>query len=360
MNFIDPKLYISWAKKIVNKKVIISLIILFIIWTVGNRNAQDASRIKLYTVTPKSIESTITSSGKIQAEKSAVLHFQSAGQIAWINAKQGQQVSAGEAIASLNTQTLQKQLKSDLNTYMTDRTKLDDTRDTYKDQPLTDAIKRIAQRSELTVDSSVLDVEIRDLAIRFSTITSPINGYIVADPTFYPGSNVLVTDTIATVASSGKPQFIAEVDETDIGKLRLNQNANISLDAFPDKTFSSSVAQIAPQATTTTTGATAFNVTFDMDSSEPLLLGMNGSVQIITGEKDNVLSIPQEAIVNDKFVWVKKGANYEKREVSKGIESDTDVEIASGISDQETVVIAGFDQLQKASLFQKVKGLVLK
>ena len=193
----------------------------------------------------------------------------------------------------------------------------------------------------------------------FATITSPINGYIVSDPSVYTGSNVLATDTIATVASSSNLQLMAEVDETDIGKTRLGQKANITLDAFPGKTFSSTVSQIAPQAITTSTGATAFNVTFNMENTEPLLIGMNGSAQIITATKENVLSVPLEAIVNDNFVWIKIGKNYQQREVTRGLESDSDVEITSGISEGDNVVTAGFDQLQKASLFQKIIGSVL-
>ncbi|EKD57253.1 MAG: RND family efflux transporter MFP subunit, partial [uncultured bacterium] len=207
--------------------------------------------------------------------------------------------------------------------------------------------------------NSVVDVEIRDLAIRFATITSPIDGYIVSDPSVYAGSNVLATDTIATVASNSKLQFAAEVDETEIGKVRLGQEANITLDAFPDTTFSSTVSQILPQAITTSTGATAFNVTFNVESAEPLLIGMNGSAQIITDTKENVTSVPIEAIIDDNSVWVKKGKSYQKVEVSKGLESESDVEITSGISNGETIITAGFDQLQKASLFQKIIGSVL-
>lgn len=360
MKFLNLKLIINLAKKLLNKKIVIPLVIIFALYVIGNRNAQDASQIKLYTVTRKTIESSVTSSGKIQAEQSTNLHFQTSGQIAWINVKQGQSVQRGEAIASLNTQTLQKQLRSDLNTYAKTRTTFDDTNYTYKDQPLTDAIKRIAQRSQLNLENSVVDVEIQDLAIRFATVTSPIDGYIVSNPSVYAGSNVLATDTIATVATSNNLQFVSEVDETDIGKARLGQKANITLDAFPDKTFDSQVLQISPQAITTSTGATAFNATFDMGNTEPLLIGMNGSAQIITDTKENVLGVPLEAIVNDNLVWVKKGSIYEKREVAKGLESDNDVEITSGISSGDTVVTAGFEQLAKASLFQKIKRLVVR
>lgn len=350
----------TFSRKLLNKRIIIPLIILLFLWNIGNRNAQNKSLINTYKVAQNTLKSTVISSGKIQADQSTDLHFQTGGQLAWINAKQGDHVTKGQAIASLNTQVLQKQLKEDLNAYVKTRTTFDDTNFTYKDQPLTDAIKRIAQRSQADLENSVTDVEIRDLAVRFSTISSPIDGYIISDPTVYPGSNVLATDTIVTVANTQNVQFLAEVDETDVGKIQSGQKATITLDAYPNDTFDSEVSQIAPKAITTSTGATAFDTTFNMDTPKQLLIGMNGSAEITTETKENVLTVPIDAIVNDNFVWVKNGNNYTKKEIKKGLESENDVEVTSGLAEGDTIVTSGFDQLQKASLFQKLTRLVIK
>ncbi len=359
MNFLNTKDYFTLIKKLLNKKILITAALLLILYFVGNRNAQDASKIKTYKVSPNTLISTVTSSGKIQADQSTDLHFQTSGQLAWINAKQGDQVYKGQAIASLNTQVLEKQLKSDLNTYAKTRTTFDDTNYTYKDQPLTDAIKRIAQRSQLDLENSVVDVEIRDLAVRFSTITSPIDGYIISAPAVYPGSNVLATDTIATVANTKNVQFLAEVDETDVGKIALDQVTKITLDAYPNDTFNSKVALITPKAITTSTGATAFNTIFNIDTQKQLLIGMNGTAQIEVGRAENVNSVPLEAIVDDKYLYVKSRKKFEKKEIEKGTESDTDVEITRGLTTGDIVLTAGFDELKKGSIFQKITGSVL-
>lgn len=360
MKFPSVQKILFFAKKLINKKIIIPLIILLVAWNIGNRNAQNTSLIKVYTVSPKTINSTVVSSGKIQADQSSDLHFQTSGQLAWINVKQGDHVYKGQTIASLNTQVLQKQLKEDLNTYFKTRLTFEDTKDSQQNQVITDTLKRIAQRSQADLENSVTDVELRDLAIRFSTINSPIDGYVISDPTVYPGSNVLLTDTIVTVASTNNLQFLAEVDETDIGKIQTGQKAAITLDAFPNDTFDSTVSFIAPKAITTSTGATAFNATFDLAPQKQLLIGMNGSAEVTTATKDNVLSVPIDAIVNDNFVWIKNGSKYTQVEIKKGLESDNDVEITSGLKDGDIIVTSGFDQLQKASLFQKLTRLVLR
>ncbi len=350
---------LSFLKKLINKKVIIALIILLIAWTVGNRNAQNKSLIKTYRVSQNTLKSTVSASGKIDSNQSTNLHFQTGGQLAWINAKQGDYVKKGQTIASLNTQVLQKQLKEDLNTYFKTRLTFEDTKDSQQNQIITDTLKRIAQRSQADLENSVTDVEIRDLAVRFSTISSPIDGYIISNPTVYPGSNVLVTDTIVTVANTQDLQFLAEVDETDIGKVLTGQEASITLDAYPEDTFISKISLIGQKAITTSTGATAFNTTFNMDTQKQFLIGMNGTAQIEVGRAENVNSVPLEAITDDKYVYVKSGKKFSKKEIEKGIESDTDVEIKSGLKEGDVILTSGFDELKKGSIFQKITGSVL-
>ena len=81
---------------------------------------------------------------------------------------------------------------------------------------------------------------------------------------------------------------------------------------------------------------------------------MNGEASITIKEQDNAQVIPAEALVEEKYVWIKKDNTYQKREVTKGIESDTEFEITSGLSKSEIVVIAGFDQIGKRNLAQRI------
>ena len=329
--------------------VAVILIIFF-----ATRGGADISKIKTAQVTEKTLETQVAASGKIQSENQASLRFQSTGKLAWIGVKEGNYVYAGQAIASLDTQDLQKRLQRDLNSYFKTRLDFEDVKDSQKDKVITDTLKRIAQRSQADLDNSVIQVELEDLAIKFSKLLSPINGYIVDKEDFFAGENVFPTDTIVTVADFGKMQFVAEVDESDIGKIRQDQKVKINIDALPDKIIEASIILIGPKAITTSTGATAFEVKINLKGVEDLRLGMNGEAKIVIESISNALVAPLDAIVQDRYVWVKKDDTYQKREIEKGLEGDLEVQIASGLEKDETVVTGGFDQIGKKNLAQKI------
>ena len=81
---------------------------------------------------------------------------------------------------------------------------------------------------------------------------------------------------------------------------------------------------------------------------------MNGEVKITIESAETALVIPLETLVDDKYVWVKKNNQHQKREITKGLASDTEVQITSGLEEGQTIVTSGFDQIGKKSLIQKL------
>jgi HlyD family secretion protein len=73
---------------------------------------------------------------------------------------------------------------------------------------------------------------------------------------------------------------------------------------------------------------------------------MNGDAEIITNQKENVLTIPLSSIVDDEYVYVKinpdrigTSSRFEKRNVKTGLSNETDIEIKSGLKLGEEVAI---------------------
>lgn len=342
------------AKRFVSRKLIITLILLVTIWIVGNRNAQNTKAITLATVEKKPIAQTISASGVIRSQSQADIKFATGGRLAYISIQQGDHVKKYQTIASLDTQDFQKRLKQDLNLYLNQRLTFEDTKDSQKDQVISDSLKRIAQRAQDTLDNTVIDVEIRDLAIKFSSIYSPIDGDVVNNPKFFAGSNVTIADTIATVADLTSLEFVSQVDETEIGKVAVGQESTIALDAFPDEKIEATVERIAPVSVTTSTGSTAFEVVFALPKANKFKIGMNGTAEVQTQKAETTLVIPLEAIQDENTVYAHFGRDYQKKTIEKGIESDTEVAITKGLNENEQIVTSGFDQLTKGSLIQKI------
>ena len=350
---------LTFIKKLINKKVILTIIILLVVFFVGTKNAQNKKNIQTTNVQNKTIIQTISASGTVHSQKEASLHFASSGKLSYINVKEGDKVKKYQLIARLDTAQLQKTLKKSLNLYLNERNDFEDTKDSQESQIITDALKRIAEKSQNDLNNTVIDVEIQDLALQYSNLYSPIDGYVVDNPKALAGENILFTDTIATIADLDNIKFIGEVDESDIAKVQNGQASEITLDAFEEKTIASKVDTLGQKAITTSTGSTAFQAFFNLQNNQNLRIGMNGTAQIEVARAQNVNAVPLEALIDDKFVYVKSGKKFVKKEIEKGIESDTEVVVTSGLAQGDIVLTSGVDELKKGSIFQKITGSVL-
>lgn len=171
-------------------------------------------------------------------------------------------------------------------------------------------------------------------------LLSPIDGEVIVETT-QPGQTVATSD--AVVVLSDHLIIRAEVDETDIGKVKLGQAAVIMLDAYPDKKIKASVEHIYYESQTVN-NVTIYNVDLLPKEVPPFFRsGMNATVNFIIENKENILIIPQEAVHKTKegiFVLVKGSANQPTLvPVSLGISDDKNVEVLSGVTQNDTLII---------------------
>jgi len=299
--------------------------------------------LKTYTVEPTSLEKVITASGKITTQNQVTLRFQTGGQLTWVGVKKGDRVKQWQAVASIDQAKLEKELKQELLDYMTTRWDFETTkRDTYKDVVLTDIIQRIKDKSQFTLDRSVLDVEIADIAQKYAVLVSPIAGVVTEASDEYPGVNISLTATTYEIVDPESLRFTAEVEELDIGSIKEGLPATITLDAFPDEPMTSQVGSIEFTSVETTSGGTAYNVHFPISQSQLYRLDMNGDVKIITQEKPNVLVVPVAAVTTsgeEKQVTLLKNGKQVKQTIKTGLETDDYYEISEGLSAGDVVVL---------------------
>jgi multidrug efflux pump subunit AcrA (membrane-fusion protein) len=175
------------------KKIILGLAIaLILFWGFHQIQAQKYKNPQVFNpkkdtvVTPKTkdINYSITLSGSIDAKDKAEVRFQTPGRLIWVGVKEGDRVKKWQSLASLDRQELRKQLEISLNNYKTQLSQFDDTQDKYKTEKdnltLTDEMKRILNRSQYSLNNSVISYELNDLAIKYATIWSPINGIVTS------------------------------------------------------------------------------------------------------------------------------------------------------------------------------------
>jgi HlyD family secretion protein len=133
----------------------------------------------------------------------------------------------------------------------------------------------------------------------YATITSPIDGVVVSRNVDV-GQTVAAsfnTPTLFVIANDlRKMQVLANVDEADIGRVRVGQPVTFTVDAYPDRTFHGRVEQVRLQPTVNQNVVT-YTVVIDAPNPEGLLLpGMTANVTIQVAEKPDVLKVPMMAL----------------------------------------------------------------
>jgi membrane fusion protein, macrolide-specific efflux system len=172
-------------------------------------------------------------------------------------------------------------------------------------------------------------------------LLSPIDGEVIVATT-QPGQTVTTAD--AVIVLSDELIARAQVDETDIGKVKLGQKALILLDAYPDTKINAAVEHIYYESKTVN-NVTVYEVDLIPDEiPEFFRSGMNTTVNFIEKSKDNILLVPVEAVYKDKtesFVLVKKEGLVEPlvQKVLLGITDDKFVEVLSGVSEKDILIL---------------------
>lgn len=335
--------------------VIVVSIVGIALWQQYSANQRSVASVSTAKVKRGTFIKSISSSGKTKADKSADLKFQTSGKLAWVGVKEGDMVKAGQVIATLDNREVQKNLEKALRTYSSERNDYEQTwRVTYDGKQPNDAfndtIKRILQKNQWDLDKAVLDVELQSLAVEFAALASPITGIVTHIDTPVAGVNITPASAVFSVADPKSLVFDANVDETEVGSLSMNQPAEIRLDAFSESTFSGKVSYISYASETSAGGATVFPVKIAFDEPQNLRIGLNGDISIEVAREPDVLMVPIESIREDSdgtFVYRKTKTGYAKTRITTGQRNESSIVVTSGLSSGDTVVTKGFSSIPK-------------
>jgi HlyD family secretion protein len=175
-------------------------------------------------------------------------------------------------------------------------------------------------------------------------IYAPANG-IISSVTSQIGSSVTTQTPLFTLLEDGVVELPVQIDESEIGKVKRGQSAEVTLDALVGQTFTGKVTRIAPQARIVSNIA-IFDVTVSIENKDlKLRPGMSAEAEIIAQELQNVLTVPTRAIetVRERS-YVQVAANDPKLEptrtrVTLGAKDSSRTVIVAGLSAGQEVVL---------------------
>ncbi|MEK7498014.1 MAG: efflux RND transporter periplasmic adaptor subunit [Patescibacteria group bacterium] len=339
MGFI--RVLLKFLKKLNKRTKIVLVITLLVVIGFLLFPKKQNEPIKLHKVERGEIKQVIAGPGVLTGKQVVDMRFPLSGKLVYLSVAPGDMVTKGEQLAALDTTTLNATYQQALNTLRDKEATVQNIYDQVKDHTgdETYAQKAIRTTAEVSRDNAYDAVKSAQKSLRDAKLFTPINGIVSAQAALVVGQNITSSDLISQIVDFSEKWFWADIDENDVGDIKIGQKAEITLNSYGDKVFTGVVKNIVPQTKKSDSGATVVVVKILLEDADLLSVnGINGQVNIITSEKKDVLIIPQTAIIGDNEVLVKVGNNFEKKKLELGIMSDTDVEVVSGISEFDEVL----------------------
>lgn len=330
--------------KFLKKYWIIIVIALAIVGFVFVRSQKPTSTKKIthHTVKRQTLTQSLTLSGKIDASEKAALRFQTSGRLSWVGVKEGEKVAKYQSLASLDQRDVKAALQKKLNTYLDTRYTFDQTNENYQNEIVDDPLKRILDKSQLGLNSSVLDVEIQHLTVEYATLWTPIAGIVTSIGTKIAGINITPSTAEFTVVNPESIYLSVTADQSEVSKIHEGMLTKLTFDAFPDEQLTGSVSAIAftPKAGESST-VYEVNVSLPVTNADyKYRIDMTADALFTLSEKPNALAVPTSAITTkDGKHTVQKvsGKSIIITPVTLGDEYDAMTEIKSGLSEGDVI-----------------------
>ncbi len=366
-----------WQK--INKKLLAAaiLVLVAIVGGIGyyqhSRQADPVAGPETVAAARGKIIVSVAATGTVKPVDAVDISSQVTALIKEIKVKENDHVQAGQVLAILDDTSLEStknKAEYAMNNYAAKykRYQYLHSIGAKSDSDLEDALLNY-QTAVATYNEAKSDVE-------KTVLVSPMAGIVLGEPV---AVGTLVTagvndpTVVMMIGDVSRKKVKVKVDETDIGKIKLNQPATFTVDAYQNRTFNGSVSNIGEISTSTTSTSSStsssttssssssssssvvyYYVTLTVEDPENLLkTEMTARVNIKTAEKDNALLIPLAALKTSssgQYVMVLRDTG--KREsvpVEVGLTSSDKVEILSGLEDNDKLIISYTKSTQNSS-----------
>jgi HlyD family secretion protein len=297
-----------------SKKLIFVTAVLVLIgltfWLASSSKRNKEPKYKVERIERGDITATVSATGTLSALETVQIGSQVSGIISKVYADFNSPVSKGQLIAELDPSSFQAQVdqrQADL-----DRARVEArnanvafarAKKLLESDLLAESEYDVAQANFQSAQASVKQAEaaLRQAVnnLSYAKIYSPIDG-VVVDRQYDIGQTVAASfqaPTLFTIAQDlTKMQVATNIDEADIGKIRVGSSATFSVDAFPDRKFTGNISQVR-LSTQVVQNVVTYPVLIDVENPDlQLKPGMTANVSIPVDRAQNVLKVPNAAL----------------------------------------------------------------
>lgn len=344
----------------------------------------------------KNIEKSVNATGEVKAIELVTVGAQTSGKIEYLPVKVGQRIQKGDLIAQIDSTTQENDvnstkakltsLKAQLNAaeisakiaekqFIREQRLLKKNAASQEDfenaKDAFEAAKAKVTELKASIAETALALNTAETNLGYTKITAPLDGVVVSVPvkTGQTVNAAMNTPTIVQIADLSQMEILIEISEGDIGKVQTGAKVTYTVLSAPETVYETTLKSIDPGLTLLTNGEYTEVVGSDeaiyyygrlvVDNPDGALrIGMTTQNVIYVAQADNVLTVPVLAVKKDgaqSYVNVLTPTGIQRHTVVTGLSDGVDIEIKSGVSDHDTVVIAQMSESEVTKKKDKFK-----
>ncbi len=386
-----------------------AVILLIIVAAVGKKKGWFGKEATVKVATEKVVVNpiieSVTANGKIQPETEVKISPDVSGEIVELHVKEGDFVQKGvllfrikpeiyissrdrsaamlnstkSRLAQAEAQLIQAELAFNRSKKLFEENTISQS-DFEQAESQYKVAKAEKESAEYSVKSSEASLKEANENLVKTTVYAPMTGTIsrlaVELGERVIGANMMTGTEVLRVADLNRMEVVVDVNENDIIMVNPGDTATVQVDAYLDRDFTGVVTEIANSANTlgtTSDQVTNFEVSIlilkesydDLISEKnpsPFRPGMSASVDIFTSRKTDVLTVPIQAVTTRTdttktspaaskdirtLVFISDGTYALARDVKTGIQDNVNIEIISGLTEGEEVIVQPFSAISK-------------
>lgn len=343
-------------KRVVIVSIIgIALIILTIVTLLGNKEKAAAklyihdvnASVLIETTKPQlhTFDSQFSYLGTFEPNKQAMVSSEGQGKVLSVEFEEGDVVKKGSVLAKLDDEMLRLQLQT-VEVNLEGQRKDEQRYRILAEQNAAPDIQ--LEKVELAIKG--LEIQKAQILkqIKGCTIISPFNG-IITKKMIDLGSVIGAGTPVAEITDISVLKLAVNIPERDINKFKVGQKVNVTADITPDQIITGTVKTISPQADKTHNVKVQIEV---KNNGNELKAGMFATATMESGSSINALSIPRKTLVGSTKspqVYVVKNGKAILTSFNAGTSDSDYIEVVSGVSETDKVVIKGQVNLKNNS-----------
>jgi len=373
--------YIYWALMVIA--------ILIIGWLYANGTFTPSVQVQLVTVTqiyPSQAFTVLNASGYVVAQRKSALASKVTGRLVWLGVEEGNSVKENQVIARLENEDVKAAKDQAEANVDVARSNLEQTKAELQDATLSfnrnkeliargviaqsvydDALARYQKSSaavtaaEAALKASSAGVKAANVALEYTFIRAPFDAVVltkdadVGDIVTPLGAAANAKASVVTIADMGSLEVEADVSESNLSQIRLDQPCEIQLDALPDQRFRGEIQMIVPTADRSK--ATVMVKVRFLDKDSRILPEMSAKVAFLSRpateeEKKRRTALNQAALFNRKnrkVVFLVKGDKVVETPISVGSPIGDMIEVLEGVKAGDQIVLNPSDRLKNGS-----------